>query len=126
MMISLFILNIYWFSIICKKLYKTIIINNFSKINTELCSEYILSYSFYINLFIVLKYYTENYCEFLSNPQMTKHLLEDKLQNTWLDKNPNKSLSSTLNVLFEIAGDDNSIGSDAVLHIHNQFYKLAF
>ena len=72
---------------------------------------------------LIPKYYTENYCEFLSNPQMTKHLLEDTLQTTWLDKNPNKSLSSTLNVLYEIAGDDNSIGSDGVLHIHNQFYK---
>jgi hypothetical protein len=62
---GLFILNIYWFSIICKKLYKTIIVTNFPKINTLLCAEYILSYIFYINLFIVLKYYTENYHEYL-------------------------------------------------------------
>ena len=62
---GLFILNIYWFSIICKKLYKTIIINNFPKINTETCAEYILTYSFYINFIIVLKYYTENYHEYL-------------------------------------------------------------
>ena len=72
---------------------------------------------------LIPKYYTENYCEFLSNPQMTKHLLEDKLQNTWLDKNPNKSLSSAVNALYEISGDGESIGSDGVLHIHNQFYK---
>ena len=62
---GLFIINIYWFSLIFKKLYKTIIVINFPKINTELCAEYILSYSFYINLFIVLKYYTENYHEYL-------------------------------------------------------------
>jgi hypothetical protein len=62
---GLFILNIYWFSLICKKIYKQIIIINFPKINTEICAEYILSYSFYINLFIVLKYYTENYNKYL-------------------------------------------------------------
>jgi hypothetical protein len=62
---GLFILNIYWVALIFKKLYKTIIINNFPSINNELYAEYILSYSFYINLFIVLKYYTENYHEYL-------------------------------------------------------------
>jgi hypothetical protein len=62
---GLFILNIYWFSIICKKLYKTIIIKNFPKLNNELYAEYILSYSFYINLFIVLNYYLKNYHEYL-------------------------------------------------------------
>jgi hypothetical protein len=62
---GLFILNIYWFSLICKKIYKQIIISNFPNLNTELCAEYILSYSFYINLFIVLKYYTENYNKYL-------------------------------------------------------------
>jgi hypothetical protein len=72
---------------------------------------------------LIPKYYTENYCEFLSNPQMTKHLLENNLQTTWLDKNPNKSLSSALNVLYEISGEGESIGSDGILHIHNQFYK---
>ena len=72
---------------------------------------------------LIPKYYTQNYCEFLSNPQMTKHLLEDNLQTTWLNKNPNKSLSSTLNVLYEISSEDKSIGSDGILHIHNQFYK---
>ena len=50
---------------ICKKLYKAIIVTNFPKINTEICAEYILSYSFYINLFIVFKYYTENYNKYL-------------------------------------------------------------
>jgi hypothetical protein len=62
---GLFILNIYWFSLICKKLYKAIIVTNFPKLNTEICTEYILSYSFYINLFIVLKYYTGNYNKYL-------------------------------------------------------------
>ena len=62
---GLFILNIYWFLLICKKIYKTIIIKNFPKINTEIFAEYILSYSFYINLFIVFKYYTENYNKYL-------------------------------------------------------------
>jgi hypothetical protein len=62
---GLFILNIYWFSLICKKIYKTIIINNFPKVNNELYAEYILSYSFYINLFIVLNYYLKNYHEYL-------------------------------------------------------------
>jgi hypothetical protein len=64
-MYGLFILNIYWFSLICKKIYKTIIINNFPKLNTEICSEYILSYIFYINLLILFKYYTENYNKYL-------------------------------------------------------------
>ena len=71
---------------------------------------------------LIPKYYSENYVEFLSNSQKTKDLLEDGLKRTWMEKNPTKSLASTLNVLYEISGEE-GIGSDGVLHIHNQFYK---
>ena len=61
---GLFIINIYWFSIICKKLYKQIIIKFVPIINNKRVSEFILTFSFFVNFYIAyLKYflYMNNY-----------------------------------------------------------------
>lgn len=55
---GLFIVNIYWFSIICKKLYKKIIIKFVPFINTDRFAEFLLTFTFYINFYIAyLKYF---------------------------------------------------------------------
>lgn len=55
---GLFIINIYWFSIICKKLYKQIIIKFVPIINNKRVSEFILTFSFFVNFYIAyLKYF---------------------------------------------------------------------
>ena len=61
---GLFITNIYWFSIICKKLYKQLIINLVPFINTDRLAEFMLTFSFFINFYIAsLRYFmhTDNY-----------------------------------------------------------------
>ncbi len=61
---GLLIVNIYWFSIICKKIYKQIIINFLPFINNKRVSEFILTFSFFVNFYIAyLKYfvYMNNY-----------------------------------------------------------------
>jgi hypothetical protein len=58
---GLFTLNLYWFMIMFKKLYKQIVVNNKLSINSLVFSEYILKYTFYINLLIALNYYIKNY-----------------------------------------------------------------
>jgi hypothetical protein len=55
---GLFIVNIYWFSIICKKLYKQIIVKFLPVINNKRVSEFILTFSFFVNFYIAyLKYF---------------------------------------------------------------------
>ena len=49
---GLFIVNIYWFSIICKKLYKQIIVKFLPFINNKRVSEFILTFSFFVNFYI--------------------------------------------------------------------------
>ena len=103
---GLFILNIYWFSLICKKLYKAIIVTNFPNLNTQICAEYILSYSFYINLFIVLKYYTKNYNKYLLFDLFGVFLLSNISgiyhyeKYMYLIKNNNKTFDITSNELL--------------------------
>ena len=61
---GLLIVNIYWFSIICKKLYKQIIVKFLPVINNKRVSEFILTFSFFVNFYIAyLKYfvYMNNY-----------------------------------------------------------------
>ena len=61
---GLLIVNIYWFSIICKKLYKQIIVKFLPFINNKRVSEFILTFSFFVNFYIAyLKYffYMNNY-----------------------------------------------------------------
>ena len=61
---GLLFINIYWFSIICKKLYKQIIIKFVPIINNKRVSEFILTFSFFVNFYIAyLKYfiYMNNY-----------------------------------------------------------------
>jgi len=55
---GLFIINIYWFSIICKKLYKQIIVKFVPVINNKRIAEYLLTFSFFVNFYIAyLKYF---------------------------------------------------------------------
>lgn len=53
---GLFILNIYWFFIICKKLYKQVIVKLFPSIDNELNAKYIIN----INYLIIIYYYLKN------------------------------------------------------------------
>ncbi len=53
---GLFILNIYWFLIICKKLYKQVIVKLFPSIDNELNAKYIIN----INYLIIIYYYLKN------------------------------------------------------------------
>ena len=57
---GLFLLNVYWFTIICKKIYKIIIINNFPTINTTIFAERVLPYTFYLNIYAVFTRYGYN------------------------------------------------------------------
>jgi hypothetical protein len=55
---GLYFINIYWFSIICKKLYKQLIIKFLPFINNKRVSEFILTFSFFVNFYIAyLKYF---------------------------------------------------------------------
>ena len=57
---GLFILNIYWFSIICKKLYKQIIIKMTPFLDNKRVAEAMLSVSFFINFYIAYINYSIN------------------------------------------------------------------
>ena len=57
---GLFIINLYWFSLICKKLYKSIIIQYVPKINTDYTAELFLQYTFFSNLYAVISRYGSN------------------------------------------------------------------
>lgn len=72
---------------------------------------------------LIPKYYKSDYFDFLQNAHYTKTVLEDKLKDAWAGMYPTKSLPSTLNLLYEISGGEQSIGSDGIIHIHNQFYN---
>jgi len=58
---GLYFINIYWFSIICKKLYKQIIIKFVPFINTDRFAEYVLTFTFYINFYIAYLRYFMNF-----------------------------------------------------------------
>jgi hypothetical protein len=57
---GLFILNIYWFSIICKKLYKQIIIKMTPFLDSKRVAEAMLTVSFFINFYIAYVNYSVN------------------------------------------------------------------
>jgi hypothetical protein len=57
---GLFILNLYWFSLICKKIYKSVIIQYVPKINTDYTAELFLQYTFFSNLYAVISRYGSN------------------------------------------------------------------
>lgn len=57
---GLFIMNLYWFSIICKILYKGIIIKYVPKINSDYVAEFILQYTFFIHMLPVITKYGSN------------------------------------------------------------------
>lgn len=58
--IGLFLMNLYWFSIICKMIYKGIIIKYLPKINTDSFAEFILQYTFFIHMYPVITRYGNN------------------------------------------------------------------
>ena len=57
---GLFILNLYWFSLICKKIYKNVIIQYVPKLNTDYTAELFLQYTFLINMYAVITKYGSN------------------------------------------------------------------
>jgi hypothetical protein len=57
---GLFILNLYWFSLICKKIYKIVIIQYVPKLNTDYTAELFLQYTFLINMYAVITKYGSN------------------------------------------------------------------
>lgn len=57
---GLFILNLYWFSIICKKIYKSVIVQYVPKLNTDYVAEVILQYTFLVNMYAVITKYGSN------------------------------------------------------------------
>lgn len=57
---GLFIINLYWFSVICKKIYKNVIIQYVPKLNTDYVAETILQYTFLINMYVVITKYGSN------------------------------------------------------------------
>jgi hypothetical protein len=57
---GLFILNIYWFSIICKKLYKQIIMKLTPFLDSKRVAEAMLTVSFFINFYIAYVNYSVN------------------------------------------------------------------
>lgn len=61
---GLFILNLYWFNIILKKIYKSLFINLnhiFSIINNSIFNEYLLQYTYFINIIITFYNYDFTY-----------------------------------------------------------------
>jgi hypothetical protein len=57
---GLFIMNLYWFSLICKKIYKGVIIQYVPKLNTDYVAEVILQYTFFANIYAVITKYGSN------------------------------------------------------------------
>jgi hypothetical protein len=55
--LGLFIMNLYWFSLICKILYKSIIIKYIPKINTDYVAEIVLQYTFFANIYAAITKY---------------------------------------------------------------------
>jgi hypothetical protein len=70
---------------------------------------------------LIPKHYNLSYVKFLNNPHNTDNILENKLIHTWKEENNGKSLPSTLELLNTIEGK--SIGSDGIIHIHNEFFN---
>ena len=58
--IGLFTLNVFWFSLICKKIYKNIVIRFVPKINTDYTVEFFLTYSFFANMYAAATSYGSN------------------------------------------------------------------
>lgn len=58
--LGLFIMNLYWFSLICKKLYKNVIIKYIPKINSDYTAELFLQYTFFSNMYAVITKYGSN------------------------------------------------------------------
>jgi hypothetical protein len=57
---GLFILNLFWFSLICKKLYKMIIINHFKFLNSKVFAETLLQYTYLLNVYAAFTGYGSN------------------------------------------------------------------
>ena len=70
---------------------------------------------------LIPKHYNTSYVTFLNNPNNTDNILEDSLISTWKEEYTGTSIPSALELLNTINGD--SIGSDGIIHIHNQFFN---
>ncbi len=58
--IGLFTLNVFWFSLICKKIYKNIVIRFVPKINSDYTVEKFLTFSFFANMYAAATSYGSN------------------------------------------------------------------
>lgn len=60
-MIALYGINIYWFALICKKMYKQIVIANFPQINTAKFAECLLPWTMFLSVIPYFKSVTHKY-----------------------------------------------------------------
>ena len=58
--IGLFALNVFWFSLICKKIYKTVVIRFVPKLNTDYVAEKLSTYTFFANMYAAATSYGSN------------------------------------------------------------------
>lgn len=58
--VGLFALNVFWFSLICKKIYKTVVIRFVPKLNTDYVAEKLLTYTFFANMYAAVTSYGSN------------------------------------------------------------------
>ncbi len=58
--IGLFTLNVFWFSLICKKIYKTVVIRFVPKLNSDYTVEKLSTYSFFANMYAAATSYGSN------------------------------------------------------------------
>ncbi len=58
--VGLFALNVFWFSLICKKIYKTVVIRFVPKLNTDYVAEKLSTYTFFANMYAAVTSYGSN------------------------------------------------------------------
>jgi len=61
---GLYSINIYWFSLICKKIYKQFVIPKFPQINTDRFAERLLPWTMFLSVVPYLQQKTYNKCDF--------------------------------------------------------------
>lgn len=90
---GLFLLNLFWFSLICKKLYKMIIINHFKFLNSNVFAETLLQYTYLLNVYAAFTLYGSNdafvldvfgiltfaFCSYVFHAKLAKYYLRKYL-----------------------------------------------
>lgn len=90
---GLFLLNMFWFSLICKKLYKMIIINHFKFFNSNVFAETLLQYTYLLNVYAAFTLYGSNeafvldifgiltlaFCSYVFHAKLAKYYLRKYL-----------------------------------------------